>query len=135
MEQNVVLCGANSYDQKYYLNQEFSALPDAVKQELQIMCVWFTEDIGGILTLEFEPDGTLIMKTTADDMDYYYDDIGAGLKLHQLQLIKGTRMASEYVKEPEASIFIQLMNMLIWLLIYRTSSSGHRTGAFCFPIT
>ena len=39
------------------------------------------------------------------------------LKLHQLQLIKGTRMASEYVKEPEASIFIQLMNMLIWLLI------------------
>ena len=39
MEQNVVLCGANSYDQKYYLNQEFSALPDAVKQELQIMCV------------------------------------------------------------------------------------------------
>ena len=62
MEQNVVLCGANSYDQKYYLNQEFSALPDAVKQELQIMCVWFTEDVGGILTLEFEPDGTLIMK-------------------------------------------------------------------------
>ena len=56
MEQNVVLCGANSYDQKYYLNQEFSALPDAVKQELQIMCVWFTEDIGGILTLEFEAD-------------------------------------------------------------------------------
>ena len=56
MEQNVVLCGANSYDQKYYLNQEFSALRDAVKQELQIMCVWFTEDIGGILTLEFEPE-------------------------------------------------------------------------------
>lgn len=94
MEQNVVLCGANSCDQKYYLNQEFSALPDAVKQELQIMCVWFTEDIGGILTLEFEPDGTLIMKTTADDMDYYYDDIGAGLKLHQLQRQKRELMSS-----------------------------------------
>jgi len=94
MEQNVVLCGANSYDQKYYLNQEFSALPDAVKQELQIMCVWFTEDVGGILTLEFEPDGTLIMKTTADDMDYYYDDIGAGLKLHQLQRQKRELMSS-----------------------------------------
>ena len=88
MEQNVVLCGANSYD------QEFSALPDAVKQELQIMCVWFTEDIGGILTLEFEPDGTLIMKATADDMDYYYDDIGAGLKLHQLQRQKRELMSS-----------------------------------------
>ena len=94
MEQNVVLRGADSYDQKYYLNQELSALPDAVKQELQIMCVWFTEDIGGILTLEFEPDGTLIMKTTADDMDYYYDDIGAGLKLHQLQRQKRELMSS-----------------------------------------
>ena len=94
MEQNVVLCGANSYDQKYYLNQELSALPDAIKQQLQIMCVWFTEDVGGILTLEFEPDGTLIMKTTADDMDYYYDDIGAGLKLHQLQRQKRELMSS-----------------------------------------
>lgn len=27
------------------------------------------------------------------------------LKLHQLQLIKGTRMASEYVKDPEAFHF------------------------------
>ena len=82
-EQHGTKCSAlrsNSYDQKYYLNQEFSALPDAVKQELQIMCVWFTEDIGGILTLEFEPDGTLIMKTTADDMDYYYDDIWCRIK-------------------------------------------------------
>lgn len=94
MEENVVLCGANSYKQKYYLNQEFSALPEAVKEELQIMCVWFTEDIGGILTLEFEPDGTLIMKTTADDMDYYYDEIGAGLKLKQLQHQKRELMSS-----------------------------------------
>ena len=58
------------------------------------MCVWFTEDVGGILTLEFEPDGTLIMKTTADAMDYYYDDIGAGLKLHQLQRQKRELMSS-----------------------------------------
>lgn len=94
MEENVVLCGANSYTQKYYLNQEFSGLPEAVKEELQIMCVWFTEDIGGILTLEFEPDGTLIMKTTADDMDYYYDEIGAGLKLRQLQRQKRELMSS-----------------------------------------
>lgn len=85
---NVVLCGANSYLQKYYLNQMFTGLPESIREELQVMCVWFTEDIGGILTLEFEPDGTLIMKTAADDMDYYYDEIGAGLKLHQMQIEK-----------------------------------------------
>lgn len=94
MEENVVLCGANSYEQKYYLNQEFAALPEAIKEDLQVMCVWFTEDIGGILTLEFEPDGTLIMKTAADDMDYYYDEIGAGLKLRQMQKQKKELMTS-----------------------------------------
>ena len=49
---NIVLCGANSYNQKYYFNHAFDRLPDAVKQELQVMCVWFTEDIGGILTID-----------------------------------------------------------------------------------
>ena len=77
---NIVLCGANSYNQKYYFNHAFDRLPDAVKQELQVMCVWFTEDIGGILTMEFQPDGSLILKTEADDSDYYYDEVGASLK-------------------------------------------------------
>ena len=54
--ENTVLCGANSYVEKYYLNQDFAGLPEAVKAELQIMCVMFTEDIGGILLLEFTPE-------------------------------------------------------------------------------
>ena len=41
-----VLCGANSYEQKYYFNQEFSSLPQSVKDELHIMCVLYTEDVG-----------------------------------------------------------------------------------------
>ena len=47
----VVLCGANSYQQKYYFNKEFKRLPESIQQELQIMCVLFTEDIGGVLML------------------------------------------------------------------------------------
>ena len=56
-QDNIVLCGASSYEQKYYFNQDFASLPETVKQELQIMCVLFTEDVGGILTLEFDEDG------------------------------------------------------------------------------
>ena len=41
-QENLVLCGANSYEQKYYLNQQFSGLPEQVRQELQIMCVLYT---------------------------------------------------------------------------------------------
>ncbi len=83
--ENVVLCGANSYEQKYYLNENFKKLPQNIKDELQIMCVIYTEEVGGILTLEYEEDGTLIFRSVADDMDYYYDEISAGLKIRQMQ--------------------------------------------------
>ena len=69
-KETVVLCGANSYEQKYYFNQEFKSLPEDVKKELQIMCVLFTEDIGGVITLEFEQDGSLEFKVQADEHDY-----------------------------------------------------------------
>ena len=44
MEEEIVLCAANSYEQKYYLNPEFEMLPESIKQELNIMCVLYTED-------------------------------------------------------------------------------------------
>ena len=59
MTDKVVLCGANSYEQKYYFNEEFQSLPQSVKDELRIMCVLFTEDVGGILTMEYDEKGTL----------------------------------------------------------------------------
>ena len=88
MNHNIVLCGANSYEQKYYLNDDFDGLPEHIKQELKIMCVLYTEDIGGILTLEFEEDGTLEFKVTAPETDYLFDEIGSVLKIKQYQLEK-----------------------------------------------
>ena len=80
-----VLCGANSYEQKYYFNEQFSNLPENIRQELQIMCVLYTEDVGGILTLEFDENGRLQFKTEALEADARYDEIGSGLKIKQLQ--------------------------------------------------
>ena len=53
-QDNVVLCGANSYEEKYYFNEDFAALPDAIKKELRIMCVLFVSEVGGILLLELD---------------------------------------------------------------------------------
>lgn len=86
--EKMVLCGANAYDKKYYLNEQFSNLPEQIKQELQIMCVLFTEEVGGILLLEYQEDGTLQFITEADEADLLYDDIGSGLKIRQIQLEK-----------------------------------------------
>ena len=80
-----VLCGASAYEKKFYLNEEFNALPERVKQELQIMCVMFTEDVGGVLLLEFDEDGRLTLVTQADEGDLLYDDIGSEMKIRELQ--------------------------------------------------
>ena len=81
----VVLCGSNAYEQKYYLNEDFAGLPQAIKDELKIMCVLFTEDVGGILTLNFEEDGTLMFQTEAEEGDLLYDEIGSVLLVKKLQ--------------------------------------------------
>lgn len=79
----MVLCGSNSYEKKYYLDEAFGSLPEEIKQELQIMCVWFTEECGGILTLEYDEEGNLEFKLSTSEYDGYYDEIGADLKIKQ----------------------------------------------------
>lgn len=88
MSERVVLCGANSYEQKYYLNERFQNLPESIKQELQILCVLYTEDVGGILTLEYDEEGSLKFQVTAAESDYLFDEIGSVLKIKQYQLEK-----------------------------------------------
>ena len=81
----IVLCGASAYEQKYYFNQDFDALPQQVKDELQIICVMYTEEIGGVFTMEFDEDGNLQFKTEALEADAMYDDIGSVLRIKKLQ--------------------------------------------------
>ena len=84
-QENVVLCGASAYEHKLYFNEDFSSLPQNIRDELQIMCVLFTEDVGGVLTLEFDDEGTLDLKVSVDENDLLFDEIGSALKIKQLQ--------------------------------------------------
>lgn len=86
--EEVVLCGASAYNKKFYLNQNFKGMPQQIKDELKIMCVLFTEDIGGIFELVFDEDGTLEFRTSCDEGDLLYDEIGCGLKIRELQHTK-----------------------------------------------
>ena len=83
--EKIVLCGANAYDKKYYFNERFQKIPDSIKDELHIICVLFTEEVGGIITLAFEEDGTLVIETDAAPEDYYYDEIGSGLLVKEIR--------------------------------------------------
>ena len=84
----IVLCGASSYTKKYYLNENFEGLPEGVRDELKIMCVLYTEDVGGTLQLVYDEDGNLEFRTEAEDGDLFYDEIGSVLKIKQLQNTK-----------------------------------------------
>ena len=86
MEDNrVVLCGANAYEKKYYFNEQFKGIPDSIKDELHIICVLFTEEVGGIFTIVFDEDGTIAMETNAEDDDIYYDEISSGLLVGEIR--------------------------------------------------
>ena len=84
-QDKIVLCGANSYEEKYYLNPDFENLPQHIKDELKIMCVLYVLDVGGILTLVFEEDGELCFEVTSQEGDPMFDDIGSQLKIKQIQ--------------------------------------------------
>jgi len=81
----VILCVASAYEQKYYLNQDFSQLPETIKEELQIMCVLYTAEVGGILTLQYDEYGNLFFNVTSEENDFMFDEIGSALKIKKIQ--------------------------------------------------
>lgn len=88
MNEDFVLCAVSAYEKKFYLNPEFDQLPESIKEELQIMCVLYTEDVGGILMLVFDEDGNLELKVDHEENDFAFDEIGSVLKIKQLQQTK-----------------------------------------------
>lgn len=83
--ERTVLCGANAYEMKYYFNEEFRTIPESIKEELHIICVLFTEEVGGVFTIAFEEDGNVVLETNADDDDIYYDEISSGLLVSEIR--------------------------------------------------
>ena len=49
------------------------------------MCVLFTADVGGVLQVVFDEDGSLQLRTQTEEDDILYDEIGSVLKNKQLQ--------------------------------------------------
>lgn len=84
-KENVVLCAASAYEEKYYLNKSFRSLPESIREELQILCVLYTQKVGGILILEFDGEGNLLFRTEAKENDFSYDEVGSVLEIKQIQ--------------------------------------------------
>lgn len=83
--EKIVLCGASAYEKKFYLNESFDNLPTKVKEELKIMCVLYTEEIGGIITLKLDGSGKLEFEVMAKESDLKFDEIGSDLKIKKMR--------------------------------------------------
>ena len=81
----VVLCGANSYEEKYFFNPDFNRLPDDVKDELHVISVLFTQEVGGIFLILFDEDGEVLLETRSDEDDMLYDEVSAGLMIGEIR--------------------------------------------------
>jgi hypothetical protein len=93
-QDKIVLCACSAYKKKYYFNEDFKNLPEPIQQELKIMCVLFTEDVGGVLALEFDEDGNLYFRVEAEDGDGLFDEIGSALKIKELKKTKAELLNS-----------------------------------------
>ena len=132
-QNNITLCGASAYEKKFYFNQDFNALPDHVKKELQIMCVLYTEDVGGILTLEFDENGRLQFKTEALEADARYDEIGSGLKIKQIQQEKKELL--EYIRTENKQVYRKLRHSLFGRVMNLPGRGGRKMSVAAYKIS
>lgn len=93
-DKRIVLCGANAYEQKYYFNEKFDKIPQSIKDELHVICVLFTEEVGGIFTIVFEADGSISLETDAEEDDLLYDEISSGLLVGEIRRNRQEMFAS-----------------------------------------
>ncbi len=94
MSNRIILCVSNAYLEKYYYNPIFEGIPQSIQDELKIMSVLFTQDMGGIFIIAFEEDGTLILETEYEENDYAYDEIGSGLLIGEIKRRKAELLES-----------------------------------------
>ena len=87
-QERIVLCGASAYEQKYYFNKLFDKIPQSIQDELHIICVLFTEEVGGVITFVFEPDGSLSIETESAEDDFLYDEVSSGLLVGKIRSTK-----------------------------------------------
>lgn len=77
---------SNSYLKKYYLDNRLDSLPKEVKDTLKIIFVKYTEEVGGIVEVNFDKElYEISLKNYKNDDDFNYDEIEAIYKLNKIE--------------------------------------------------
>ena len=79
-----ILCVANHYEKKYFLNPEFDKLPPSIKEELREIAVRFTGIYGGLFVISFDEEKMLQVSIDFLEEDIMYDEISSRLKVKEV---------------------------------------------------
>ena len=99
-----VMAAASFEKQKYFLDPEFSALPDSIKAEVQTVCVVLAEKLMSTFVMGFYEDGNVYFDIIKSEDAIDFDDIGAELEIKEIR-----REKAELLKA-----------LKIWYMIYKT---------------
>ena len=80
-----ILAVSNRYEKLYYFNEDFEAIPKSIQEDIRVLLVMHTEEVGGILVLGFTEEGEMYFEAMAKEDDVYYDEIGSHLKIKKYQ--------------------------------------------------
>ncbi|WP_317855618.1 DUF6145 family protein [Chakrabartyella piscis] len=89
-----VLAAASCVEQKYFLEAEFSKLPEQIQEEIKVICVTLAEKLGCTFLMGFYEDGELYFETIKYETDINFDEIGAELEIKELRRKKKELLAS-----------------------------------------
>ena len=96
---------AASFDkEKYYINSEYSALPESIKQEIKEICIPLAEKLMCTFIIGFGDGGEVYFETVKSDEIPDFDDIGA-----ELEIKRTAKEKKELLKA-----------LKLWYLIYKT---------------
>ena len=79
-----VLAAASFEKQKYFFEEEFSALPRGVQKELRSLLVLTAQKIHSALAVGFDGNGEIYIETVREGDPFDFDEIGAELEIKRL---------------------------------------------------
>jgi hypothetical protein len=79
-----ILAAASYEKQKYYLEPKFQALPEAIQEEIRIICVTTAQKLGCTFLMGFRKEGEIYFETVKREDDFGFDEIGAELEKKEI---------------------------------------------------
>ncbi len=80
-----IITAASCYTEKFYFNPKFDGLPIEIKNELREVTIILSQKLHCIFTIGIYEDGLIYIESKAEESDYNYDEIGAGLEIKKLE--------------------------------------------------